>query len=127
VAAACPAAPAVPRHRGLHGKPTVLNNVETLANVPVIIERGAEYFQNLGIGKAAGTKVFALSGAIRNTGLVEVPVGIKLRTIIEDIGGGALPGHRSRPCRSADRRAAAFPRNFDTCPPTTARSSSWAP
>jgi NADH:ubiquinone oxidoreductase subunit F (NADH-binding)/Pyruvate/2-oxoacid:ferredoxin oxidoreductase delta subunit len=86
--------PPYPAVSGLFGKPTVLNNVETLANVPVIINRGAEYFQNLGIGKAAGTKVFALSGAISNTGLVEVPVGIKLRTIIEDIGGGALPGHR---------------------------------
>jgi NADH:ubiquinone oxidoreductase subunit F (NADH-binding)/Pyruvate/2-oxoacid:ferredoxin oxidoreductase delta subunit len=85
--------PPYPAIAGLHGKPTVLNNVETLANVPVIIDRGAQYFQNLGIGKTAGTKVFALSGTIRNTGLVEVPVGIKLRTIIEDIGGGALPGH----------------------------------
>ncbi len=86
--------PPYPAIAGLHGKPTVLNNVETLANVPVIIDRGAQYFQDLGLGKAAGTKVFALSGTIQNTGLVEVPVGIKLRTIIEDIGGGALPGHR---------------------------------
>jgi len=86
--------PPYPAISGLFGKPTVLNNVETLANIPVIIDRGAAYFQGLGIGKAAGTKVFALSGTIRNTGLVEVPVGIKLRTIIEDIGGGALPGHR---------------------------------
>ena len=85
--------PPYPAVAGLHGKPTVLNNVETLANIPVIIDRGAEYFQGLGLGKAAGTKVFALSGAIRNTGLVEVPVGIELRTIIEVIGGGALPGH----------------------------------
>ncbi len=86
--------PPYPAIAGLHGKPTVLNNVETLANIPVIIERGAAYFQSLGLDQAAGTKVFALSGTVRNTGLVEVPVGTKLRTIVEDIGGGALPGHR---------------------------------
>jgi NADH:ubiquinone oxidoreductase subunit F (NADH-binding) len=67
--------------------------VETLANVPLIIERGAAWYKSIGKG-SSGTKVFALSGAIQNTGLVEVPIGIPLRQIIYDIGGGALPGHR---------------------------------
>jgi len=86
--------PPFPAVSGLHGKPTALNNVETLANVPLIIERGAGWFKGLSMGPSAGTKVFALSGAIQNTGLVEVPIGIPLREIIYDIGGGALPGHR---------------------------------
>jgi NADH:ubiquinone oxidoreductase subunit F (NADH-binding)/Pyruvate/2-oxoacid:ferredoxin oxidoreductase delta subunit len=85
--------PPFPAVSGLHGKPTVLNNVETLANVPTILANGAEWFQSLGIGEAAGTKVFALSGRIRNTGLVEVPVGIPLREIVYDIAGGAQAGH----------------------------------
>jgi NADH:ubiquinone oxidoreductase subunit F (NADH-binding)/Pyruvate/2-oxoacid:ferredoxin oxidoreductase delta subunit len=85
--------PPFPAVSGLHGKPTVLNNVETLANVPTILANGAEWFQSLGIGEAAGTKVFALSGRIRNTGLVEVPVGIPLREIVYEIAGGAQPGH----------------------------------
>ena len=86
--------PPFPAVKGLHGKPTVLNNVETLANVPLIVERGTPWFKGLSVGPSAGTKVFALSGSIRNTGLVEVPIGIPLKEIIFDIGGGALPGHR---------------------------------
>jgi NADH:ubiquinone oxidoreductase subunit F (NADH-binding)/Pyruvate/2-oxoacid:ferredoxin oxidoreductase delta subunit len=86
--------PPYPAISGLHGKPTILNNVETLANVPVIIERGSDWFKGIAKGASAGTKVFALSGSIRNTGLVEVPIGIPLREIIFDIGGGALPGHK---------------------------------
>jgi NADH:ubiquinone oxidoreductase subunit F (NADH-binding) len=107
--------PPYPAIAGLHGKPTVLNNVETLANVPVIIDRGAAYFQSLGLGKAAGTKVFALSGAIRNTGLVEVPVGIQLRTIIDDIGGGALPGHQIKAVQMGGPSGGCIPReHLDT-------------
>ncbi len=86
--------PPFPAQSGLHGEPTVLNNVETLANVPEIIERGADWFKYLGLNGASGTKVFALSGTIRNTGLVEVPIGIPLREIIYDIGGGPLQGHK---------------------------------
>ncbi|MDA8126528.1 MAG: CCxxC motif-containing NuoF prefix domain-containing protein [Deltaproteobacteria bacterium] len=87
--------PPFPAVKGLHGKPTVLNNVETLANVPLIIDRGSAWYKGLvAPGSSAGTKVFALSGSIRNTGLVEVPIGIPLREIIFDIGGGALPGHK---------------------------------
>jgi NADH:ubiquinone oxidoreductase subunit F (NADH-binding) len=85
--------PPYPTSAGLHGKPTVLNNVETLADVPVVIGRGAERYRALGRGDAAGTKVFALSGRVRNTGLVEVPVGTPLREIVYAIGGGAPAGH----------------------------------
>jgi NADH:ubiquinone oxidoreductase subunit F (NADH-binding)/Pyruvate/2-oxoacid:ferredoxin oxidoreductase delta subunit len=88
--------PPYPTAVGLHGKPTVLNNVETLANVPVLIGRGAERFRASGRGEAAGTKVFSLSGRVRNTGLVEVPVGTPLREIVEQIGGGAPDGHEIR-------------------------------
>ena len=73
---------------GLWAMPTVLNNVETFANVPQIILHGAEFFNSMGTEKSKGTKVFALGGKIHNTGLVEVPMGTTLRTVIEEIGGG---------------------------------------
>jgi NADH:ubiquinone oxidoreductase subunit F (NADH-binding)/Pyruvate/2-oxoacid:ferredoxin oxidoreductase delta subunit len=108
--------PPYPAVSGLHGKPTVLNNVETLANVPVIIDRGAEFFQGLGLGKAAGTKVFALSGTIQNTGLVEVPVGVPLKTIIFDIGGGALPGHEIKAVQIGGPSGGCIPRQHMDVP-----------
>ena len=77
---------------GLWGKPTVLNNVETLANVPQIILKGPEWYRVLGTEKSAGTKVFALTGSINNIGLIEVPMGMPLRKIIYDIGGGVPKG-----------------------------------
>jgi NADH:ubiquinone oxidoreductase subunit F (NADH-binding)/(2Fe-2S) ferredoxin len=80
--------PPFPAHKGLWDKPSVLNNVETLAQVSPIILNGADWYRALGTEKSAGTKVFALTGDIRNVGLVEVPMGIPLRTIIYDIGGG---------------------------------------
>jgi NADH:ubiquinone oxidoreductase subunit F (NADH-binding)/ferredoxin len=86
--------PPYPAVAGLHGMPTVLNNVETLANVPGILRNGPAWFRSLGLGGAAGTKVFALSGRVRNTGLVEVPVGLPLREVVYGIGGGAPEGHR---------------------------------
>ncbi len=73
---------------GLYNKPTVLNNVETFANVPVIIERGAKWFASIGTEHSKGTKVFSLAGRVKNTGLVEVPMGLSLRELIFDIGGG---------------------------------------
>ena len=73
---------------GLWNKPTCLNNVETFANVPIIINRGAEWFSNIGTEKSKGTKIFALTGNVRNTGLIEVPMGITVRKIVFDIGGG---------------------------------------
>lgn len=80
--------PPYPAQKGLWGKPTVINNVETLANVPIIIKNGAEWYSSIGSDGSKGTKVFALSGKIKNTGLIEVPMGITLREIIYDVGGG---------------------------------------
>jgi len=80
--------PPFPAHKGLWQKPSVLNNVETFANIPQIILNGAEWYASLGTEKSKGTKVFALTGAINNIGLIEVPMGIPLRQIIYDIGGG---------------------------------------
>lgn len=80
--------PPYPAVKGLFGKPTILNNVETYANVPQIILNGANWFNSIGTEKSKGTKVFALGGKIRRTGLVEVPMGTTLREIIEEIGGG---------------------------------------
>ncbi len=84
--------PPYPSERGLWGMPTVINNVETFANVAPIIRRGSAWFASIGTPKSAGTKVFALAGRIRNTGLIEVPMGIPLRRIIFDIGGGTPEG-----------------------------------
>ena len=83
--------PPYPAVKGLFGCPTVENNVETFANVPQIILRGAEWFASMGTERSKGTKVFALGGKIKNTGLVEIPMGTTLREIIDDIGGG-IPG-----------------------------------
>jgi NADH-quinone oxidoreductase subunit F len=80
--------------QGLWDKPTNLNNVETWANVPIILDRGAEWFSSIGTENSKGTKVFALTGKINNTGLVEVPMGITLREILYDIGGGVPGGKR---------------------------------
>jgi len=79
-------------HKGLWGKPTIINNVETLANVPVIMNRGAKWFRGIGTEESPGTKVFALVGKVENAGLVEVPMGMTLREIVFDIGGGAQDG-----------------------------------
>jgi len=84
--------PPFPAHKGLWEKPTVLNNVETLSQIPQIIINGSEWYRSLGTEKSTGTKVFALTGAINNVGLVEVPMGVPLRTIIYDIGGGIKKG-----------------------------------
>ena len=83
--------PPFPALKGLFQKPTILNNVETFANIPQIIVNGPEWFASMGTGKSKGTKVFALGGKINNTGLVEIPMGTTLREIVEEIGGG-IPG-----------------------------------
>ena len=83
-----------PSEQGLWGQPTIINNVETWANIPVIIERGASWFASIGTANSKGTKVFSLVGKVVNTGLVEVPMGTTLREIIFDIGGG-IPRQRS--------------------------------
>jgi bidirectional [NiFe] hydrogenase diaphorase subunit len=85
--------PPYPSKSGLWDAPTVINNVETMANVPSIINKGAEWYASIGTEKSKGTKVFALAGQLRNTGLIEVPMGITLREIVYDIGGG-IPGDR---------------------------------
>ncbi|NJD56677.1 MAG: NADH-quinone oxidoreductase subunit NuoF [Nitrospirae bacterium] len=84
------AKPPFPVHRGLWDKPTVINNVETLSNIPYIIRNGAEWYASIGTEKSKGTKVFALTGKVKNTGLIEVPMGIRLGEIIYDIGGGII-------------------------------------
>ncbi|MFZ6016775.1 MAG: NADH-quinone oxidoreductase subunit NuoF [Nitrospirota bacterium] len=86
--------PPFPAHKGLWDKPSVLNNVETLAQIPPIIVNGADWYRSLGTEKSPGTKVFALTGAVNNIGLIEVPMGIPLRTIIYDIGGGMKRGRK---------------------------------
>jgi NADH:ubiquinone oxidoreductase subunit F (NADH-binding)/Pyruvate/2-oxoacid:ferredoxin oxidoreductase delta subunit len=86
--------PPYPAVSGLFEKPTVINNVETLANVSAVLREGAEHFASLGTAGSKGTKVFALTGKVNNTGLVEVPMGIALREIIEDIGGGIQDGKK---------------------------------
>ena len=86
--------PPFPAQKGLWDKPSVLNNVETLAQIAPIILNGAEWYRSLGTEKSTGTKVFALTGAVNNVGLVEVPMGIPLRTIIYDIGGGIRKGRK---------------------------------
>ncbi|AZT90408.1 NADH-quinone oxidoreductase subunit NuoF [Caldicellulosiruptor changbaiensis] len=83
--------PPFPAVKGLWSKPTLLNNVETYANIPVIILKGPEWFASIGTEKSKGTKVFALVGKVNNTGLIEVPMGTTVREIVEDIGGG-IPG-----------------------------------
>ncbi len=84
--------PPYPAEKGLWGMPTLLNNVETFANVPGILRRGADWFAGIGTEKSKGTKVFCLTGKVVHTGLVEVPLGTPLRRIVEDIGGGAAGG-----------------------------------
>ncbi|WFA10457.1 NADH-ubiquinone oxidoreductase-F iron-sulfur binding region domain-containing protein [Tissierella sp. Yu-01] len=79
-------------HKGLWQKPTIINNVETYANVPVIFQRGVDWFRSIGTEKSPGTKVFALVGKVENAGLVEVPMGMPLREIVYDIGGGVQNG-----------------------------------
>lgn len=86
--------PPFPANKGLWDRPSVLNNVESLANIPQIIYRGANWFNSLGTEKSTGTKVFALSGRVRNIGLIEVPMGTPLRSIIYDIGGGIPDGKK---------------------------------
>ncbi|MGC9502171.1 NADH-ubiquinone oxidoreductase-F iron-sulfur binding region domain-containing protein [Baaleninema sp.] len=83
--------PPYPAVSGLKDCPTLINNVETLANVPAILRKGADWFSNIGTDKSKGTKIFSVTGKIRNTGLIEVPMGISLREIVEDMGGG-VPG-----------------------------------
>ncbi len=84
--------PPFPAVKGLFGKPTIINNVETLANIPIIVNKGAEWYRSIGTEESPGTKVFALGGKIANTGLIEVPMGTTVREVIYDVGGGIPNG-----------------------------------
>ncbi len=101
--------PPFPAVKGLFGKPTILNNVETYANVPQIINKGWEWFASMGTEKSKGTKVFALGGKINNTGLVEVPMGTTLREIIYDIGGGCPNGKKFKAAQTGGPSGGCIP------------------
>jgi NADP-reducing hydrogenase subunit HndC len=101
--------PPFPAVKGLFQKPTILNNVETYANIPQIILNGAEWFAELGTEKSKGTKVFALGGKINHTGLVEIPMGTTLREIIEDIGGGIPNGKKFKAAQTGGPSGGCIP------------------
>ncbi|MDE6780872.1 MAG: NAD(P)H-dependent oxidoreductase subunit E, partial [Ruminococcus sp.] len=106
--------PPFPAEKGLYQKPSVLNNVETYANIPQIILNGAEWFASMGTEKSKGTKVFALGGKIHNTGLVEVPMGTTLREVIEEIGGGIPNGKKFKAAQTGGPSGGCIPaEHFD--------------
>lgn len=106
--------PPFPAVKGLFAKPTILNNVETYANIPQIILNGADWFKSMGTEKSKGTKVFALGGKINNTGLVEVPMGTTLRHIVEDIGGGIPNGKKFKAAQTGGPSGGCIPaEHFD--------------
>ena len=108
--------PPYPAVKGLFGKPTTENNVETFANIPQIILNGAEFFSSMGTEKSAGTKVFALGGKINNTGLVEVPMGTTLREVIEDIGGGIPNGKKFKAAQTGGPSGGCIPASLMDTP-----------
>lgn len=101
--------PPFPAVKGLFGKPTIVNNVETLANIPQIILKGPEWFAGFGTEQSKGTKVFALGGKIQNTGLVEIPMGTTLREIVEDIGGGVPDGKKFKAAQTGGPSGGCIP------------------
>lgn len=101
--------PPYPAVKGLFGKPTTENNVETFANIPQIILKGADWFASMGTEKSKGTKVFALGGKIKNTGLVEIPMGTTLREIIEEIGGGIPNGKKFKAAQTGGPSGGCIP------------------
>ncbi|MBR6783212.1 MAG: NADH-quinone oxidoreductase subunit NuoF [Clostridia bacterium] len=108
--------PPFPAVKGLFGQPTIINNVETLANVAQIINKGADWFKSMGTEKSAGTKVFALGGKINHTGLVEIPMGTPLRTIIEDIGGGIPNGKKFKAAQTGGPSGGCIPASLIDTP-----------
>ena len=106
--------PPFPAERGLFQKPSILNNVETYANIPQIILNGAEWFASMGTEKSKGTKVFALGGKIKHTGLVEVPMGTTLRQIVEEVGGGIPNGKKFKAAQTGGPSGGCIPaEHFD--------------
>ncbi len=108
--------PPFPAVKGLFGKPTLLNNVETYANIAQIIYKGADWFKSMGTEKSRGTKVFALGGKITNTGLVEIPMGTTLRTVLEDIGGGIPKGKKFKAAQTGGPSGGCIPEEFYDIP-----------
>jgi bidirectional [NiFe] hydrogenase diaphorase subunit len=104
--------PPYPTERGLWGQPTMINNVETLANIPTIVTKGAEWFSAIGTERSPGTKVFALAGDLVNIGLIEVPMGITLRSIVEDIGGGIPDGRSFKAAQTGGPSGGCIPAEF---------------
>ena len=108
--------PPFPAVKGLFGQPTILNNVETYANIPQIILKGADWFASMGTEKSKGTKVFALGGKITNTGLVEVPMGTTLREVIEEIGGGIPNGKKFKAAQTGGPSGGCIPAHLIDTP-----------
>ena len=108
--------PPYPAEKGLFGKPTTENNVETFANIPQIILKGADWFASMGTEKSKGTKVFALGGKINNTGLVEVPMGTTLREVIEEIGGGIPNGKKFKAAQTGGPSGGCIPASLMDTP-----------
>jgi bidirectional [NiFe] hydrogenase diaphorase subunit len=104
--------PPYPAESGLWGYPTLINNVETFANVTPIVRNGAESFSEIGTEKSKGTKVFALAGSIKNTGLIEVPMGITLREIVYDIGGGIVDGRKFKAVQTGGPSGGCIPEEY---------------
>jgi bidirectional [NiFe] hydrogenase diaphorase subunit len=104
--------PPYPTERGLFGKPSMINNVETLANIPAIIDQGSEWFRSIGTESSPGTKVFALAGKLENTGLIEVPMGISLRTVVQDMGGGVPDDGTFKAAQTGGPSGGCIPQQF---------------
>jgi NADH:ubiquinone oxidoreductase subunit F (NADH-binding)/Fe-S-cluster-containing hydrogenase component 2/(2Fe-2S) ferredoxin len=104
--------PPFPAERGLFGMPTIINNVETLANIPNIIIKGSDWFHNIGTQTSSGTKVFALTGKVKNTGLIEVPMGMTLREIIFDIGGGIIQNRKFKAVQTGGPSGGCIPEKY---------------
>lgn len=104
--------PPYPALRGLHGRPTLLNNVETFAAVAPIVRNGGEWYASIGTPKSTGTKVFALAGRVKNTGIVEVPMGITLREVVFDIGGGIIDDHPFKAVQTGGPSGGCIPAEF---------------
>ena len=108
--------PPFPAVKGLFGKPTIINNVETYANIPQIILNGADWFASMGTEKSKGTKVFALGGKIQNTGLVEIPMGTTLREVVEEIGGGVPNGKKFKAAQTGGPSGGCIPASLIDTP-----------
>jgi bidirectional [NiFe] hydrogenase diaphorase subunit len=104
--------PPFPAQKGLFGRATLINNVETFANIAPIVERGGAWLSSIGTEKSKGTKVFALAGQIKNTGLIEVPMGISLREIVEDMGGGVPAGGRIKAVQTGGPSGGCIPNEY---------------